>query len=247
MNTSTQNGQIVSIRYYAEDLRMELQEAQNPNLYEPTLKAIHNAWEESAIIDQNGTVWIGIEKLHCILRTSSDSARYLSDSISDKYRQNIGGEQYIRGCEIFRLIDSAIQTARSESREEYIRFSELYYQFIRDSDKAQKARRDFYGRINKSRRKLKGKRVSEESIKTDELTGQELCTDAEFSHIRSVSIYPFLADQVWNGLVVNKDIHKIITKSAVNDERHLLELCEIHQWRTDWYLKFSSYVADYPG
>ena len=51
----------------------------------------------------------------------------------------------------------------------------------------------------------KYKRIKKYKIKVDELTGTNLKTQtAEFSHIRSVAIYPDSQLELDNGLIVNK-------------------------------------------
>ena len=40
---------------------------------------------------------------------------------------------------------------------------------------------------------------------------------------------------MWNGLIVNKDTHFIITQEGVNDEEELYKLCYEKGWNTDWY------------
>jgi hypothetical protein len=246
MSTEKHGSELVSAKYSASDLGLKLKPTTNTKLHKPTLKTIHNAWEQSAIIDNYGEIWIQTSKLHSILRTNTNVSRYLLDTISDKYKVRIQGANYVRGCEIIRLIDRAIQSAGSLEREDYIRFSESYYLEIRDSDKAKLIRAEFYEYIKKNRRKLKNVRVSRHSLKLDELTNQELIkSSSEFSHIRSVSAYPRLADQVWNGLIVNKGVHSIITNEDINDESQLLELCKANSWNLNWYSDFLDNLDTY--
>ena len=69
--------------------------------------------------------------------------------------------------------------------------------------------------------------------------------NSDFSHIRSFSLYPHLADNIKNGLIVNKSTHKIITEENINDEDELYALCEKKGWTTNWYDKFQeSFIND---
>ena len=86
-----------------------------------------------------------------------------------------------------------------------------------------------------ARRTLKKKRKKTYNIKYDELTGEPLKTNCEFSHIRSYAIYKQYADDIDNGLMVNKMTHRLITERGVNDENQLLALCQEQGWKTDWY------------
>ena len=92
-------------------------------------------------------------------------------------------------------------------------------------------------------RTLKNKRITEYQIDFDELTGEPLHgSTAEFSHIRSVSLFPSLASHLDNGLVVNKSTHRIITANNINDENELLDLCDLNDWDTSWYHEYNNYV-----
>jgi hypothetical protein len=113
---------------------------------------------------------------------------------------------------------------------------------IRNSAKAKYQRAQTYESLKDAKRKLKQQRVSWLKIGQDELTGIPLVTSSQFSHIRSCAIYPQFTACVWNGLVVNKCIHQIITDTYVNDEDELYDLCEKQQWSTDWY---DSYIGQF--
>jgi hypothetical protein len=49
------------------------------------------------------------------------------------------------------------------------------------------------------------------------------------------AIYPQLSTSLWNGLIVNQNIHQIITNEYVNDENELYDLCLKQKWFTKWY------------
>jgi hypothetical protein len=80
-------------------------------------------------------------------------------------------------------------------------------------------------------------------IAQDELTQVPLLPSSEFAHIRSCSIYPNLATSYWNGLIVNKDTHQIVTKNDINDERQLLELCQERGWNTRWHQRYLAEIS----
>ena len=109
------------------------------------------------------------------------------------------------------------------------------YEAMRDSVDAKYLRAEYANFIHEiTNSSLKQKRIKSLSLKYDELTGM-IFRKTEFSHIRSVAHYPYLADQYWNGLVINKATHSIITQNSVNNEDDLLKLCELNQWDTRWY------------
>ena len=59
--------------------------------------------------------------------------------------------------------------------------------------------------------------------------------------ILEVQIYIELAGEVENGLVVNKNTHRIITQKDIKDEDELVDLCVKENWNTDWYERYLNY------
>ena len=204
-----------------------------------TKVAIANAWENFTVLDNYGRVWISSQKVHILLRTNRDNAKYIIGGVpdSDKYRD--GKKLYIRGSTIYQILDYNIQNARSLQRENYIRFSELFYRAIRDCSRARELRAEFYEHLNRTIGYLKQRRINQLEIKQDELTGEPLhLKSCEFSHIRSVSLFPELAGLLENGLIINKSTHEKITQLRINDENELLQLCELEGWSTAWHEDF---------
>ncbi len=48
-------------------------------------------------------------------------------------------------------------------------------------------------------------------------------------------MYKYLSDDIDNGLLVNKETHRLITERGIQDEEELLALCQEQGWKTDWY------------
>jgi len=205
-------------------------------LNEATKNSISNAWEECAVFDEFGRVWIISDKIHVLLRTSKENAKYIVGGISDNNKYRDGDILYIRGSEIYKILDETLQNARSFRRENYIRFSELFYRAIRDSDRGCLLRTAFYEHLNRTIGSLKQKRIKVFALQYDELTGEILeYQSCEFSHIRSVSLFPQFASLIENGLIVNKKTHEEITRYNINDEDELYNLCELKGWSLEWY------------
>ena len=119
--------------------------------------------------------------------------------------------------------------------------SQLFYRAIRDCDHAKVLRYEFYEHLKRIIGSLKQKRINQFEIKRDELTGNPLhLKSCEFSHIRSVSLFPELAGFLENGLIINKTTHDKITSFRINDENELLQLCEQEGWSTDWHEGFKA-------
>lgn len=234
-----QGSELVPFRYNAYDLTVQFNATDQHSLSIRHLKGIYNAWHRAVQVDSYGRLWIDESELHNILRTTRDQASYFTLSIPDKYKASVGGSIYIQGSEVFRILDSVIQSSGSSKRERYARFSEEIYRTLRDSDKLKTIRYEFYERISSHRKELKKIRIKQLKLKKDELTGETLAIrSSEFSHIRSAKVYLALADKYWNGLIVNKNTHEIITQAGVNDEEQLHDLCIDQGWNTGWYADF---------
>ena len=206
------------------------------------IKELQNSYNKCCFLDEIGQVWFEAEKLHSILRTTKINAKFYIDRISDESKLYFNNEVYILGYEIIKIIDKFIQGEATGKRTIYLRFSEAIYKAIRDTPEAQVLRTKYQITLKEERKKLKNKRIKKYKIKKDELTDNALIKHrAEFSHIRSFAIFKDIADDIENGLIVNKSTHEIITKEGINDEDELLILCKEKGWKNDWYNKFKCY------
>jgi len=207
--------------------------------YKNTITSIKNAWNNSTYLDNSGKAWVDTENLHSILRTNKSNANYIVAKISDENKVTFNNKTFIRGYEISMRIDKLIQECGSGTKVDYLKYSEKNYISIRDCDKGKLLRSESENRLSEERKKLKKKRIKCYKIKKDELTGGALdIKNSDFSHIRSYSLYPLLADNIKNGLIVNKSTHKIITEENISDEDELYALCKKKGWTTNWYDKF---------
>ena len=134
----------------------------------------------------------------------------------------------MRGYEILKLIAKSIEESGTGTKGMYLETSKQFYDAISSCEKAKLLRLEYENQLKSQRRLLKKKRINAYHIKNDELTNEPLkVRTAEFSHIRSVAMYKFISDSIDNGLIVNKETHKIITAEGVNDENELLSLCQM--------------------
>lgn len=221
---------------------------ENPNSdYVKTKKVvteIKNAWKNSCILGDDGNIWVSNEKLHSILRTTKANAAYYVQQISKTNKQKIGDNIFIKGWEILRILDERLQNAGEIPKEKALKYSSDTYIAIRDCDKAKLIRAEYYETIKIYKNKLKKERIKKFKITKDELTGEKLKNKCEFSHIRSYSIYKNLAINIYNGLIVNKSTHEIITLNTINDEDQLFNLCKEYNWNTNWYSDYKEWVEN---
>lgn len=208
-----------------------------------TLTAIDNSYTKCCFIDNSGFMLFDIERLDGVLRTTKSNVRYMISRLPDESKIYHEGKIYVRGYEIGKLIDIRIQETGTKATVEYLKYSEAIYKAVRDSESAYNIRAAAALELKEKRKKLKKKRIRKYKIKFDELTGEKLRFGSEFSHIRSFALFRKIAEDVENGLIVNKDTHSEITKRGVNDEVELLALCEEYNWSTCWYSNFKKYFS----
>ncbi|ENX11678.1 hypothetical protein F895_03710 [Acinetobacter sp. CIP 64.2] len=203
---------------------------------------IMNAWNTGSHIDRMGRLWVNDVSLPSILRTSYANVRY---SIAGLNREEVYRDHdnvYVRGDAVQQMISYNLQNAGLIRREHYLRLSEIYLIAARDSDFARTIRAEAYENLNQQKKKLKRQRLNSIGHFRDELTNYTYLSDTEFSHIRSVALYPELALFIENGLIVHTSTHRIITNARVNDENELYDVCRENQWNTDWYDTFKNFI-----
>nr|WP_307991495.1 hypothetical protein [uncultured Niameybacter sp.] len=211
----------------------------NSHANKGTVTGISNAWREGTIIDAKGWLWVNTDKLHTILRTNKDNARYQLSRIESEFKVNRGNKSYVRGFKILELIARTIEEDGIGRKGIYLETSKDYYDAINRCDKAARLRMEYDNALKEERKTLKRKRIKKYNLKEDELTGEKLNkSKSDFSHVRSVGIYKTLSDHIENGLIVNKKTHEIITTRGINDEVELKHLCEEMNWKVDWYKRY---------
>lgn len=212
------------------ELKCILEEIKKGNLSQNWVTAIKNAWINGAYLDERGIVWINREYLHTLLRVSKNLVNYYLAQI------NRSNDDFISGKDFIFLISDIFENVTTFKRRDYIRYSENLYRLIRDSDKAEVLRARYQENISEKKNGLKKDRLKKYPTSVDELTGKKLDYQrSEFSHIRSVAVYPDLQLEIENGLIVNKETHDIITKENVQNEDDLYSLCIKNNWNINWY------------
>ena len=203
------------------------------DLDKTTVKKIINAINRGKP-DSRGLIWIKCSTLHTVLRVKTKvDARYLLETIDKKYKTTYEGEEYV----LWSSIISIVERRREENpKNRYLSSVMDILNEINECDEIQLLRLKAKNLMEQRVKKLKNKRIRSYKLKDDELTNDPLDKKkAEFSHIRSVAMFPELAEMLWNGLIVNKDTHFIITQVGINDEEELYKLCYEKGWNTAWY------------
>lgn len=235
------NKSVIPFKNHIIDMNLSLPEAPKES-HKGTCTRVKNAWVNFAHVDDIGIVWVDAERLYDILRTNKPIAKREIININDEDKLRHGKKTYIRSYAIVNIINRFIQEEKLGSRKEYLKYSEKIYKSIRDCEIAEFIRLKYISNIEVELKKLKKKRIKEYNIELDELTGDKLhMKTAEFSHIRSSAIFREISTNIENGLIVNKETHKIITEKGVNDENELYNLCIEKKWKIYWYEKYKNY------
>lgn len=228
--------------------KFEPPKPQSEKLSSKVCTEIVNAWDNHTVFDNLGRPWVEREVLNRILRTSKENAFYRVAQLYPRYKTKANGKIYVKGEAVMFLLSESVLNARSLLRENALHYSQLLYLAIQDCDKSRVMRAEHYEFVKKIVKTLKANRLKSLNIGTDELTNVGLSRiRAEFSHIRSVSVYPHLATYQQNGLIVNKETHRIITDLNINDEDELLNLCKQKGWNTSWYEKYLEFLKTVDG
>lgn len=226
------NKSLIVFKGNIEDINYKMPERAK-ELDKTTVKKITNAIN-CGKPDSRGIIWMNCSTLHTVLRVKAKvDAKYLLETIDQKYKTTYEGEEYV----LWSSIISIVEKRREEKpKNKYLSLVMDILNEINESDDIQLLRLKAQNLMEQRVKKLKKERIKSYKIKKDELTNEPLDKKkAEFSHIRSVAMFPDLAGNMWNGLIVNKDTHVIITQVGVNDEEELYKLCYKKGWNTDWY------------
>ena len=211
----------------SEDLELEV------DGYQGTKKAISNAWRNGTIVDSKGYFWINKDMVHVILRTTKLRIPKIVMGLEAKHKMIVEGKTYLRSYKVLELLSKSLEESTA-SKANYLKGSLQCYSQLNELDQVKLLRMEYQESLDTTRKQLKRKRIRKYMIKQDELTNEPLI-NSEFSHIRSVAAYQEFATHIENGLIVNKEIHALITQKGVQDEEDLIRLCEEQGWSTSWY------------
>ena len=224
-------GEFNSLNFDLKNLPRHLNQAHARRTY--------NAWQYGTLVDGAGAVWINAEQLAAIWRTDKATADYFVDGILMKDKANFGDGLCVKYSAVIYRLNEFMLGPIDHKRREYLRVSDQMGRSARDSDPAEVIRLRHSELISGAVRELKKKRMSVYGIMCDELTRQPLgFRTAEFHHIRRQSISIDLISMVWNGLIVDRSTHDIITQRGICDEHQLLALCHAMEWDTAWFYTY---------
>lgn len=237
-----ENKQLVVINSYLNKINFNMPKKAE-ELNKITVKKINNALC-SGFVDTRGIVWFDCNKLHTILRVKTKKdATFLLETIDDKYKVNYNNVTYVIWSKLVSIIADRIE---HNPKNQYLQLVFNMLDEINNSNDVKILQFKAKEVQSKNIKKLKKTRIKQFKIIRDELTNEKLNkTTAEFSHIRSVNMFPLLSEFVWNGLIVNKKTHSIITAESINNEDELYSLCYNKGWNIKWYNEYKQNLKLY--
>ena len=198
-----------------------------------------NAWVEGTVVDGQGQVWIIEKFLASIWRTDPSTANFFIDGIASRDKVHFDMDLCIKYSAVIYRLNESIQSPTTHKRREYLRVSEDIGRTVRDASPVEIIRLKYHEFIEETTKKLKHQRIKMYHIDYDELTQLPLDNaTSEFHHIRRQSLASDMRGFIWNGLILNRDIHEIITQHSVSDEYDLKELCLQRNWSIDWFERY---------
>jgi hypothetical protein len=226
------------------------------NLKKVSRTQIRNAWQEGTVIDkETGEVWVRRDKLASILCTTDPIAGFIFGGANTKDKQtrtiNEEGELKIVEClSVDKVAKELVNVITKPSRMTQRARGQLSFDHLNailNSPEIGEIIAIHIEYVDSKLNKLKKGRVRLFNLTADELTGEVFHTDSKrshFSHIRGKRTCVRLATDVHNGLVVNDETHRIISRAYVEDEHELLRICEIYSWNTSWYRPYVQRFKD---
>lgn len=235
----SKNNKLIVVKNNLKDIRYEIPKKAD-QLDKVAIKKINNAIG-SGIVDSKGIVWFDCSKLHTIIRVKTkNDAAYILETIDNKFKTNYNNKTYIRWAGLVSILAKRIE---SNPKNEYLKVVFDIVNEINKSNDIKVLQIEANDIQKKYIKKLKKQRIDLLNIVKDELTNEVLDKKtAEFSHIRSVTMHPEVSEYIWNGLIVNKETHSIITSECINDEDQLYILCYKNKWNISWYNEYKEKI-----
>ncbi|HDR9163782.1 TPA: hypothetical protein QDB28_004188 [Burkholderia vietnamiensis] len=227
-----------------QGLDFDLEQNLPANLNLGAARRTFNAWESGALTDATGQVWVDEQHLDAIWRTDKATVSFFVGGILPHDRANFSGRRCVKYSAVCYRLNEILQGPITNKRREYLRLSEIIGMHARDASQAEVLRLRNTESVNDAKRRLKADRIRVYGLQFDELTGQLLdIVSCEFHHIRRQSGHSDLIGMIWNGLIVNRSTHNLITSSQISDEIQLHDFCVRMSWSTDWYERYRADVT----
>lgn len=223
-------------------------------LSQGTLSRIKNAFENSMLISSYGELLIKVDNLSDLFRTGNSGAEGLfirkgiGNSVSPSRMINIENSFYISVFDFEAILSHRIDSASmlGGKKYQYLCYVKKLLEYLKNHSVYRDVRNLYLSQVYEYRSQLKMDRYNLLPNKCCEFSLRpiENIKDFEFAHIQSVVTNPANALNVYNGVLIHRDLHRILTESQVHDFEGMYEFCEFHGLSLEWaeqYLKLGYY------
>jgi hypothetical protein len=209
-----------------------------------TLTTIRNAFMETFFISTAGEIFISLDKLMHLLRTSNSGAeksmvRYgLGRQVSPSATHNINGVTCISVFDFKNLLDAKYHFAslKGYRQSQYLRYVSQLLNYLLEHKTIREHANLFLERVENYRPQLKSDKIDQFNIQHCEFTNTRFAdkSKVEFAHINSVITNPHQAIDINNGVIILKEIHRDMTQKHIHTFEGMYEYCLENGYITDW-------------
>lgn len=209
------------------------------------INGIKNAFNSGIMVLNNGLLYVKVSQLRNLLRTANGAHNSMWQDgmfgyVSPSRPFEVGNEICISGPDFCALLDARISSTIGKQNI-YLKYVRSIYQNITSAAFVQELRTAFLIDVDQQRPYLKAGRISKYGIASCEFTGETI-NDAnafEFAHIMSVSTHLFYAKNIDNGVIIKKELHRMLTRLNIHSFAGMLEFCEERKFSTRWAEDFN--------
>ncbi|KYN81664.1 hypothetical protein ATY35_19860 [Vibrio cidicii] len=209
-----------------------------------TLTRIKRSFESSVLISNFGELLINVNKLSELFRTGNSGAesvfirKGIGNSVSPSKTINVESDYYISVFDFEAILSNRIDSSSfiGGKKYQYLCYVKMLLEYLKDHRVYRDVRNLYFSQVEEHRPRLKKERYDMLKSKCCEFSGKYISdlSDYEFAHIQSVVTNPRNALNVYNGVLIHKDIHRALTNNQVHDFEGMYEYCERFDYSLVW-------------
>ncbi|WHP63924.1 hypothetical protein [Vibrio harveyi] len=209
-----------------------------------TLTRIKRSFESSVLISSFGELLINVNKLDQLFRTGNSGAesvfvrKGIGKSVSPSKMINVESNYYISVFDFESILSNRIDSSSfvGGKKYQYLCYVKMLLEYLKEHRVYRDVRNLYFSQVEEHRPRLKKERYNMLERKFCEFSGERISnlSDYEFAHIQSVVTNPRNALNVYNGVLIHKDIHRKLTSNQVHDFEGMYEYCERFGFSLIW-------------
>lgn len=213
----------------AKDIAYEKPKHPNNLVEDSEYDKIDATLSDAVVLTNAGTTLVKEDSLSNLFAENKKDTRYIVDNkIPDSQKLTIGNDNYVKSGAVLsetHTRSEELPDASKRAKNSYVAQSLVN---ISNSSETKAQKGDYEDFAKKEEKKLGTTRKKNNSITTDEVTGDPLKGNGDFHHANKKTIYtdPVQRLDPDKGVVVNKETHIDIHKQNINDEKELAKYIE---------------------